>query len=235
MEKAYEGHMRWDDLVFNSSLLQQYYRPRFGLHRHNTASEIRTVVGEDYWKKSWTFSVVRHPAQRLESFYKWCHRRCGGFKEKLAPLNEEEKKKQLFNEKIFKKRLTQRMNFVDIFYVMSRDFSEFIDRILFRDESLWGDQINNDIIGDLSEKMLLSSQFNSLSEKGELIVDDYFKLEEIGKFWPIFSEKTGLSISSLHENKGQSLSKEEFSWAPRQKEALFKIFEKDFEVFSYQP
>lgn len=43
--------------------------PRFGLAKHSFASEIRGVVGQQVWKRYFTFSFVRNPYSRTLSTY----------------------------------------------------------------------------------------------------------------------------------------------------------------------
>lgn len=70
--EALEPHLGWDDLVLGSSVGETFtrrYRARFGLGKHATAPQIRAVVGEDIWDRYLTFSVVRHPTDRMRSLY----------------------------------------------------------------------------------------------------------------------------------------------------------------------
>lgn len=51
--------------------IQPHYRQRFGLAKHSTAREIRAVVGEVTWKRSFTIGFVRNPYARAQSAYKF--------------------------------------------------------------------------------------------------------------------------------------------------------------------
>lgn len=47
------------------------YRNRFHLGKHSTALEIRSVVGADFWRDSFTFAFVRSPLSRTYSLYRF--------------------------------------------------------------------------------------------------------------------------------------------------------------------
>ncbi len=49
--------------------IQPYYRKRFNLSKHSTAFEIKCIIGEDTWKKMFTFGFVRNPFTRIYSIY----------------------------------------------------------------------------------------------------------------------------------------------------------------------
>ena len=44
------------------------------LHKHSTAAEIASVLGQEIWKEYFTFAIVRHPLDRLVSFYEFLNR-----------------------------------------------------------------------------------------------------------------------------------------------------------------
>ncbi len=49
--------------------IQPFYKQRFGLAKHSTAREIKSVVGEVKWKQSFTFAIVRNPYARIYSAF----------------------------------------------------------------------------------------------------------------------------------------------------------------------
>lgn len=71
----FEPALRWNDLVLGGTAfgerLEAAYKERFGLNKHMWARDIRRVVGHEVWTTSYTFAIVRHPYQRLVSFYNW--------------------------------------------------------------------------------------------------------------------------------------------------------------------
>jgi hypothetical protein len=54
--------------------IQPFYKNRFGLAKHSTAREIRAVVGDVAWKRSFTFAFVRNPYARTLSTFKFMKR-----------------------------------------------------------------------------------------------------------------------------------------------------------------
>ena len=73
VEIALSETLQWNDLVLGSTnygdRFQQVYRSKFSLYKHSSASEVETVVGDRVWNDYFTFSVVRHPCDRMASFY----------------------------------------------------------------------------------------------------------------------------------------------------------------------
>ncbi len=71
----FEPALRWNDLVLGGTdfgeRLESAYRLRFGLNKHMWARDIRRTVGDAVWTDYFSFAVVRHPYQRLVSFYNW--------------------------------------------------------------------------------------------------------------------------------------------------------------------
>jgi len=70
--EALDPHLGWDDLVLgpiSGDVFTRRHRQRFGLGKHASAPVIREVVGEEVWGRYLTFSVVRHPVDRIRSLY----------------------------------------------------------------------------------------------------------------------------------------------------------------------
>jgi len=75
---AIDPCLRWNDIAIGGTRfgeqIQPAFRERYGLHKHSTASEIRALVGADVWAAYFTFTVVRHPYDRIVSLYTWLHK-----------------------------------------------------------------------------------------------------------------------------------------------------------------
>jgi hypothetical protein len=54
--------------------IQPHFQKRYGLQKHSTFSEIRTVVGEVMLKRYFSFAFVRNPYSRAYSAYKYLSR-----------------------------------------------------------------------------------------------------------------------------------------------------------------
>lgn len=54
--------------------LQNEFKKRFGLTKHATASEIRSIVGADLWDSYFAFGIVRNPYARAQSTFHFMKR-----------------------------------------------------------------------------------------------------------------------------------------------------------------
>lgn len=49
--------------------IQPFFRNKFGLYKHIPARELKNIIGHKDWVKFFSFSIVRHPADRLLSIF----------------------------------------------------------------------------------------------------------------------------------------------------------------------
>jgi len=54
--------------------LQNEFKKRFGLTKHATASEIRTIAGPEMWSSYFSFGIVRNPYARAQSTFHFMKR-----------------------------------------------------------------------------------------------------------------------------------------------------------------
>lgn len=54
--------------------LQGEFKKRFGLTKHATAAEIRTIVGPELWSEYFSFGIVRNPYARAQSTFHFMKR-----------------------------------------------------------------------------------------------------------------------------------------------------------------
>jgi hypothetical protein len=76
--KLLSGYSAYCDIEVGGTAMgeavQPFFRNRYGLSKHSTATEIRTVVGEAIWKRYFTFALVRNPYARAHSSYRFLRR-----------------------------------------------------------------------------------------------------------------------------------------------------------------
>lgn len=76
---AIQPYLEWNDFIADGTKYGQdmdaVWGDRYGLGKHSTAKEIRTVVGESVWNEYFTFSFVRDPLSRMTSLYRWTEKR----------------------------------------------------------------------------------------------------------------------------------------------------------------
>lgn len=72
---AYEPHMLFIDVMLGGTLLGEHvqvsYRRRFNLHKHSGARAIAAATGRDRFDDVFSFAIVRDPADRMVSLYRW--------------------------------------------------------------------------------------------------------------------------------------------------------------------
>jgi hypothetical protein len=72
---AYEPHMLFNDVMLGGTLLgealQGSYRRRFNLHKHSGARAIAEAAGRDRFDDVFSFAILRDPADRMMSLYRW--------------------------------------------------------------------------------------------------------------------------------------------------------------------
>jgi hypothetical protein len=70
-------------------VIQPFFRVRYGLSKHSTALEIKTVVGNALWDRYFTFAFARNPYARAYSTFKFLRRmRAETGLDFLAPLDD---------------------------------------------------------------------------------------------------------------------------------------------------
>jgi hypothetical protein len=73
VERAYDQVATWQDVILggppHAEAIQRPYGQRFGLHKHSTALEVRSVIGADTWNQLYSFAFVRDPEARVCSLY----------------------------------------------------------------------------------------------------------------------------------------------------------------------
>lgn len=213
VEAAYQPHAQWNDLVIGSTAagekLQPIYRKLHGLHKHNTAAELRTIVGEEIWERYWTFTMVRHPISIYESFFRWQHKIYQNYAEKQGLPLAEVKRRILADESdAYFRHYDGAKPFAS-----AEDFSDFVLRFL--------------------PKSQLGTLFDRLGDGERLIVDDVFKLEENERLWAALSARAEIEVDPRRENKGSEVGA--LRWSEESLTLVHDRHAVDYEVFGYAP
>lgn len=82
---ALDPHLAWDDIVIGGSprgqAIEATYGERFGMRKHSPVAEIERVVGRRLLRRYFVFATVRHPVDRMCSFYNFIATRLDKFSE----------------------------------------------------------------------------------------------------------------------------------------------------------
>lgn len=194
VELALSREMLWNDILLGSSpygeKLQQIYDPQFGLYKHSSAQAIRQVIGQDLWESSFTFATIRHPLDRLVSYY--CYLGTyylGPYRGSLIRLLYWiNRVKRLPASAKHIPKINDAFRWPEIVaYLKSRSISEFI-----RQAECW-------------QAPAMACQFQQLCDADgqHLIVKHITPLERLDEDWAMICSKTGISQPLPHVNKSK--------------------------------
>lgn len=210
--EALEPHLGWDDLVLGTVAGEAFtrrYRARFGMGKHSAAPEIREVVGEDIWRDHLTFSVVRHPVDRMRSLYaylaltkRWADRGRMRRGRPPWPRRTSDAPWSWPEMKAFQS---------------TRSFSEFIDHWL------------------LDHGELARPQATALGcdATGAPMVDVVLRYERLTGDFAALIDRLGLPPTSLPRRNATSSPKPELT--PSDREVIAARYARDLEAFGYEP
>ena len=225
IERALDQETEWNDVILGSTKygekIQNVYEKKFGIYKHSSAAEIKHLVGEMLWDEYFTFSVVRHPIDRMVSFYEYLKTYyLGGYRGTAIKLMY-----SIDQVKTIPPALTQLPKLYDAFRwpgivacLNSRTVSEFI-----HSEECW-------------KSYGTMSQFQQLAdETGENLIVDYVgRLEDINTDWEFICQKIGSSVSLPHANKSKRKYRDWRKYfSLNDINFLEEKYEKDIEAFSY--
>jgi len=78
MTHALQETIEWNDIVCGGTAYGNRFKDvwgrQWGVGKHAGASDIRSLVGQQVWNQYFTFSLVRHPVDRMKSMYLWTER-----------------------------------------------------------------------------------------------------------------------------------------------------------------
>lgn len=211
-----EPHLRRGDFLSNGDLRRQVGisirlgRPAYpALTKHSTAVEIRREVPVDLWNEYYKFAVVRHPVDRMVSFYQWAgriHAQRNRWRPQHAwyRLSESGRREEPNNWPAVRA------------FAATDSFAEFIRHPLIADSHDIHDQA--DAICD---------------PEGRILVDFVAHFERIDEDFRRIQETIGLPCHSLTRS---NVSKP-YSGSPiitrEDREYLSRVFRRDFDLFGY--
>ena len=211
VESAYQPHAAWNDIVLGSTpegeALQHIYEKLHGLKKHSDAARIRSVVG-GVWDAYWTVAIVRHPMRIYESYYKWIHKIVTNYaRTQNVPMSA------MLDHiaGLGTKRQFMRFGLTGPF-LRSQDFNDFVLRYLKR-----------------VEPRTMRARLSGAD--GALLVDEWYRLEEMDRFWAALGARTGLDLVPEHSNRGSALDLP--LWSAETERAVRQRHAEDFETFGY--
>lgn len=75
IENTWEPIVQWGDFVIgstdNGERIQYPFKNLYGLYKHNTALEVRDIIGIETFNKFRKAAVIRNPLNIVESFYRY--------------------------------------------------------------------------------------------------------------------------------------------------------------------
>jgi hypothetical protein len=214
-------YLDWRDVVLGGTLLGEaihlQYKKYLGIEKHSTAREILAVVGAETWNDYFTFSFVRHPYTRAVSLYNFIGRFVA--KRQNGSLANRMRAALGRGVKLSASDWLSELPETGA-YVKSSNFSDFI-RLAF-DAGGMGMRTQADCLTDAS---------------GRIAVDFVGKTENLTVDLPTVLRRIGLpETKPCHDNRSAAdrpwqshfRSEEDFAF-------LARAFEKDFELFGYDP
>ena len=212
VETAYEKVARYDDLILGGTVpgsVEQYYHTKFGLHKHSSIDNLIECMGRQTYDQMEVFCLVRNPFKIYQSFYSYIERTF----EKAA--QQHKRAVDWIRQQVDKGSI--KIGFanwpISHAYARTETFEEFIEYFVKR---------NRPILLPMYDNLKLGNP--------ELRPKHIYKIENIGDFWPAFSEAVGMIVAPERTNVS---ALREFYWSPGHIDFLYAKHGPEMEYFGY--
>tara|TARA_A100001015_G_scaffold255424_1_gene296860 strand:- start:442 stop:1164 length:723 start_codon:yes stop_codon:yes gene_type:complete len=211
-EKSFEEHAVWNDLIIGSTnfgeSIQPFFESQFGLHKHNTALELREIIGADSFSKYNKIAFVRHPRTLYESYFKWgrsvLQYKSKGNKSIIDAWRNSVKKEHFEHDFLSWGAIRASL--------LSASFEEFLHLALANN---WLQTDYYKLLGD---------------KKGKIIIDHIFKIEEVAEKWGKLEKVIGTKLKRYHSNRSLNFKT---SWTREMVELVNNKHELDYSLLNY--
>ena len=213
VRQAIRTQMRWNDLIIggneNDNLLESIYRRRYALEKHNSASQLHAIVGDEVWREYWTFALVRHPASIMASYYFW-------------------------TETVLQ-QLAQRQSMDMSAVVAAIRAGSINDPVLAWDAVqayCYSDGLSGFVDYALEHNMLGFGQTitQRLTDADGKLVDSVYQLENVQSLEREFIQRTGIAMSLGHDNRSR---RQAVAWDDAVLEQIWQRYQEDYQRFGY--
>ncbi len=206
---ALDETIEWNDIVCGGTPYGQRFKEawgrKWGVGKHARASEIRALVGDDIWRNYFTFTVVRHPVDRVKSMYRWTERIV------------KEQGWRRWARFLFPRYRGDMWTWPTVqAYLETSSFSGYLKHPKLRDD------------------LIVSSQYEFISDQsnGEIIVDRAFKLESIDNQFEALCQKIGIDAGLPEKNV--SSGSRDVDVSSEDVEFIESAYERDFVALGYE-
>lgn len=210
---AIEKWLSWDDVIiggtpFGEQIQKPYYN-KYSIHKHSSALDVMELIGKQLWSECYSFAFVRNPYRRAISLYNYFDGliKAQGLRRYLRHLPVRRYQSGIWRWP----GITA--------YLESGNFSAFIRHERF------------------SKIAAMKPQYQStVDDDGKMIVDFIGKVETIEQDFQKVMQRIGLpELNLMKKNKSKSMPLQDYSIKESDYEYLYKLFERDFALFDYDP
>jgi len=181
MTHALQETIQWNDIICGSTTygrrFKEVWGKQWGIGKHAKATAICDLIGQNTWDRYFTFSLVRHPLDRIKSKYFATERKVmrhglNGWRQWMRRIWPR------FRRKIYERPPVRA-------YLDTSSFSEFLFHPALKE-------------------IPLQSDFICSSEYEEIIVDKTYKIENINENLEDIVKHCGVDIKMRKKNRSNN-------------------------------